>query len=249
MSKKRTLLTAICSIVAAVFLAIIGTYFSDWLHGQIGSYAIVFMLIAVLIATLIIYWPEPKKIAKQSSLDINVANVLAVRFISEGNTQSGNVALILYDMKFVNSSDENVTVKKILLRYKLGAKEHSVDSIVLLTGSVASPQGQSDSIVVHSGTNNIVLMNWKNLRLVISEHKLLVPGAVLVGSAAFVLGTKEVGDFEKMKSLKIVAVDYSDRETVKEIEVQEAWVKGAGNMTIQNRSFVIDPTGAISYAK
>jgi hypothetical protein len=148
------------------------------------------MVIVALVMMLVIYWPEPKKTTKQSSLDINVANVLVVRFFSEGNTQSGNVALILYDMKFVNSSDENVTVKKILLRYKLDAKEHSVDSIVLLTGTVSSPQGQRDSIIVHFGTKNIVLMDWKNLRIVMSEHKLLVPGAVLLGSGAFVLGTK-----------------------------------------------------------
>jgi hypothetical protein len=248
MSKKRTVVTTICSIVAAVLLAIIGTYFSDRLHGHIGIYAIALMLIAALITTLIIYWPEPTKIAKQPSLDINVANVLAVRFFSHGNTQSGNLALILYDMKFVNSSDENVTLKEILLRYKLNVKERSVDSIVLLTGSVSSPLGQRDSIIVHSGRKNIFLMDWKNLRSVIGEHKLLVPGAVLAGSGAFVLDIKEISDLEKLKSFKIVAVDYSDKETVKEIDVQEAWVKNASQTSIQNRSFAIDPAGTISYS-
>jgi hypothetical protein len=159
MSKKRTLVTAVCSIVTAVLLGIIGAYLSDRLNGHLGIYAIVLMVIVALIMTLVIYWPEPKKITKQSSLDINVAKVLAVRFFSEGNTQSGNLALILYDIKFVNSSDENATLKKILVRYKLNTKQRTVDSIVLLTGSVSSPQGKSDSIIVHFGNKKTALVN------------------------------------------------------------------------------------------
>ena len=70
---------------------------------------------------------------------------------------------------------------------------------------------------------------------------------MLAGSAAFVLDIKKIDDLERIKSFKIVAVDYSGRETTKEIHVQKRWIEGARNTTLENRSFVVETAGKVSF--
>jgi hypothetical protein len=182
------------------------------------------------------------KFKKNFTLDINFANVVAARFSLPENTQDGNLGLLFYDMKFVNSSAQNATVKQILLRYKFNGADRTIDSYALRTGSTLD---QSRSIIVHIGPANIVLMNWKNLREAIGEYRVLPPAGVLAGSAAFILDVKDVADFAKIKSFELVAVDYSGTESTQEIPMQDRWVDMTKTMRIENRSFEIDQAGKV----
>jgi hypothetical protein len=72
--------------------------------------------------------------------------------------------LLFYVLRFVNTSDENVTVKEIVLRVK---GRQDVDSTVLTTGQVETPKGEkTESIIVQIGSPprvaNMVLIGWKN---------------------------------------------------------------------------------------
>jgi hypothetical protein len=189
------------------------------------------------------------KFKKHSKLEVDFANVLVARFVLKGSTQSGNLVVLFYDIKFVNSLEENVTVKQILLRYRFNGGDHAIDSTVVLTGTVDAPQGKSESIIVHRGAlANLVFMGWKNLRSVIGEYKVLVPGGVLAGNAAFVLDIKSIEDLAKVKTFQMVAVDYSGNESVQEIPIQDQWIEMAKVMVFENRSFAIDQVGNIRYS-
>lgn len=185
------------------------------------------------------------KFKQSAKLDINFANVMAVRFVLPQNTQNGNFGFLLYDMKFVNSSSENITVKQILLRYRFDGVDHSVDLYVLQTGSTFD---QSKSIVAHLGPANIILMNWNNIRSAIGEYKVLFPGAVLAGSAAFILHVKDADNLAKIKSFSLIGIDYSGNEFAQEFPVQDSWINKAKASWVENRTFEIDQAGKIQYS-
>ena len=190
------------------------------------------------------------KVQKQHTLVADIQNTTAARFLSNGNRNSGNIALLFYNLRIVNSLRENVTLKEVALRYSLNGKHFSSESHVLLTGIMPSPDKKEniDAIVVRFGAANIVLMNWKNLRVQIAQNNVLVPGAVLAGSAAFILNFKDANDLAKIKELAISIIDYSGNETVKEIPLEKKWVEQAKRQIVENRHFVIDQAGHVAYS-
>lgn len=60
-----------------------------------------------------------EKIQNHSKLDINSKNTLIARFISSGNSKTGNMCLAFYGMTIVNTSNEPYTVKDVTLRSRL----------------------------------------------------------------------------------------------------------------------------------
>jgi hypothetical protein len=94
---------------------------------------------------------------KKPKLDVDVKQVMGAQF-------RGMPCLLFYVLRFVNTSDENVTVKEIVLRVK---GRQDVDSTVLTTGQVETPKGEkTESIIVQIGSPprvaNMVLIGWKN---------------------------------------------------------------------------------------
>ena len=191
--------------------------------------------------------PKPQ----QHTLIVDIENTTAARFLSAGNGNRENIALLFYNLRIINSLDENVTIRKVVLHYSLLAKQFSTDSHVLLTGAVPSPDKKEniDAIVLRVGAANIILMNWKNLREQIAQDKLLLPGGVLAGSAAFILNFKDANDLGKIKECAISIIDYSGNETTKAIPLDNKWVEQAKRQIVENRRFVIDQAGHVVYSK
>jgi hypothetical protein len=167
---------------------------------------------------------------KKTRLDVDVTQVVATQF-------RGRPCLLFYVLRFVNTTDENVTVKEIVLRLK---GRHDVDSTVLVTGQVESPKGyRSESIVLQfkSPPKNIFLSGWKNLRPVLGEYKALSPGAVLAGSAAYVIDNMTVDQLRQLTTIEMVAVDFAGNETTKQIDLDPEWLK-LSNSSVVEREFL-----------
>jgi hypothetical protein len=101
----------------------------------------------------------------------NYDNAFAVRYFQKGSTVDANLAPLFNDINVVNPSDDNVTIKSVHLRYQIDGANQEVESSVLTTGRVLTPNGDSNSIIVRSSTANNFFMSWKNLRMEIAEHK------------------------------------------------------------------------------
>lgn len=161
---------------------------------------------------------------------------------------TGNIALVMYAIAIVNTLEDSVTIKEVKLRYRLNGRPFITDSYVLQTGSVA---GSGDpAIMLTTGGNppvNIIVGSWKNLRPEIGAYRTLQPGAVLAGSALFVLGFQDVRDFARVENLEIVIFDFSGNETVQEIAVNPQWITDM-SLTVETRRFRSDgKQGPIEY--
>lgn len=186
-----------------------------------------------------------------SSIEINDANVLAARWQPDEQT-GGNIGLFFYDaIRFVNTTDKNITVKNVGLRYRFGDRTEEVESFYVLTGHTATPVGRTvDSIIIHvRGSGNMVLMRWRNLKEEIAEEKPLVPGAVFAASAAFILRFTEVEDFAKINDFQIVVTDYLGNTSVQTITTQAKWIDQARLNFFDNKIFEDDGKGRVSYPK
>ena len=187
---------------------------------------------------------------KNYKIVINIANTTAARVVIKGNRNSGNIAMLFYDLKIVNSLEQNATLKDVILRYSLNGRQVDTESYVLLTGDVWAPQYKKnvDSIIIRMGAdNNMVMMEWKNLRMEMGENKVLPPGGVLAASAAFILDFSDADDLEKLKNLAMVVIDYAGNETIKEIPVEKIWSEQAKHQVVENKQFVIDAAGKVTY--
>ncbi len=190
------------------------------------------------------------KFKKHIKIDINFANTTFARCLLPGNTNNGNIGITFFELKIVNLSEENTTIKEVILRYTLNDKVFTTESYVLLTGTLYSPLDKKDinAIIIKRGSDRIFLMGWNNLRTEIGEYKVLPPGGVLSGSALFVLGFNTIEDLSKIEKFEMVIVDYSGTETVQEIMIQSNWIEDAKYGLIENKSFSIDQAGNLKYS-
>lgn len=187
---------------------------------------------------------------RQHTLILDIENTTAARFRNPGHQHSGNIALLFYNLRILNSLDENVTVRKVILHYDLNGKHFSTDSHILLTGAVPSSDKKEniDSIILRVGPANIIIQNWENLRMQIDQNKLLLPGGVLAGSALFVLEFKDANDLANIQDCTMSIIDYSGNETKKEIRLENKWIEQAKRQIVEDRRFVVDPSGRIAYS-
>src|SRR5216684_2244813 len=93
--------------------------------------------------------------AKPSSfhrLVVDIENIAAARFMLQGNSTNGNVGMLFYNIRVVNSSSENVTLNEAILRYRAGDRQFSTQSHVLVTGMVWSPAEKEDVDSIRMGS-------------------------------------------------------------------------------------------------
>lgn len=187
--------------------------------------------------------------ATRFKFEINSQNTLFARFVCPHHKKNGKIGLAFYGLKIVNISKKNLSIKEVLVRYTLGGSEFTTESHVLLTGTIYSPLEKKDinAIIVKVGTDDIVLMNWDNLRTEIGKHKFLSPGEVLSGSAFFALDFDTTEAISKLEKLKIVIVDYSGKETLHPISIEDEWIRRAEQAVVENRSFTNDGNGQIKF--
>lgn len=185
-----------------------------------------------------------------SKLDIDSKNTLIARFISSGNSKSGNMCLAFYGMKIVNSSNDPYTVKDVILRYQLKGKEFSDISHVVITGTIYASLDKKNinSLIVQCKGSNIVLMGWENLRTEIGKHNIIPAGGVLSGSAIYILEASSLDEVSEIQNLEIVVTDFSGNESVHSLEILDEWIEHGKHSVIEPRPFASDKDGKISYA-
>jgi hypothetical protein len=193
------------------------------------------------------------KFAKYSTISVDFENILITRTAMQG-PQSDNYVIVLYHMTLINTSDDNVTVDKIWMRYQLNGKEETLDAIMPVhTGVVVdAPQGPTTTLRIamatslpHSGYMN--LMDWKNIGAVIGDNKLLLPGGVMKGSAVFSLKIKDPKELAHLKKLQIIAVDYRGKEAMQDIPIKSLWIEKAPLFALENRPFTMDKSENIKF--
>jgi hypothetical protein len=153
------------------------------------------------------------KLKKHHTFDVSRKQIMPVRFLCPGSQASGNIALLMYDLKIVNTLDENVTIKDAKIRYTLNGEQFVEDSHVLPTGTI--PDDPQPALIVRQVTHpnaNVILQGWRNLRKEIGNYRLLHSGEVLTGSALFVLGFNNPNSFLLIKDLEVVITDFSGNE-------------------------------------
>jgi hypothetical protein len=157
-------------------------------------------------------------------------------------------------MTFISTSDDNVTVHKILMRYQLNGKEETLDSpMIVNTGVIVdAPQGPTETLRIavakplpHFGYLN--LMDWKNIGTVIGDNKLLLPGGVTNGSAVFSLKINNPQELAHLKKLQIIAVDYRGKEAIQDIPIKSSWIETAHLLALENRPFTMDKSENIKF--
>lgn len=187
---------------------------------------------------------------KGHKLVIEIENIAAASLASEGVAVKGKVAILFYNMRIANSFPENITLKQVLIRYTLRDRNFSYESTVLPTGLVysAGDKGDVDSIIIRHDPANVVIMNWKNIRTQIGEYRLLPPGAVLAGSAAFILDLSDAGELVHIRDMGLVINDYSGNETITDINLTTTVIEQARLQVLENKKFVIDRAGKIAYS-
>jgi hypothetical protein len=170
---------------------------------------------------------------KRPKLDVEVKQVTGAQF-------RGMPCLLFYVLRFVNTSGENITVKEIVLRVK---GREDIDSTVITTGQVENPKGEkTESIIVQIGSPprnaNMVLVGWKNFRPILNEYRTLSPGAVLAGSAAYVIDRMTMDQFKQLKAVELVAIDFAGNEAAKQIDIAPEWLSQAENASVAEREFL-----------
>ncbi|MGX1105472.1 hypothetical protein [Bradyrhizobium elkanii] len=188
-------------------------------------------------------WPLEKVVAFKDPVlaaDIDVKQVALGWFEQNGTSLKGKLALIFYDLRLVNRSGGNTTIKDVHVRIE---GQPDADSVVVMTGSVSTGQGgASETLLVRQGSANIFMMGWVNLRTVIGEYKPVPPGGVMSGSAVFVTdATPE--QLKSVKSVQLVVRDFLENEATKDIKVDPGWWQGLDQRYIVSRHFKVDETG------
>jgi hypothetical protein len=105
--------------------------------------------------------------APPHKLDFNEDNVQFARFVSPRSKVNGNIGVLFYGFKIINSSKDNFTIKDVLFRYKLDGSEFSTISYVLLTSPVYSPLDKKNvetiAVAIRSGADHIMVQYWGKL--------------------------------------------------------------------------------------
>jgi hypothetical protein len=69
----------------------------------------------------------------------------------------------------------------------------------------------------------------------------------MAGSAIFVLNTKNIEDFAKIKSFELVATDTLGNESARQLPMKSQWIENAKVLLVEDRPFAVDEKGKLTY--
>jgi hypothetical protein len=157
------------------------------------------------------------EIKKGYDLDFSFENTVIMPVASPNTRVNGKTVIGFFNMSIVNNNTFSSTIKEIDLFVKLDNKWVEGQLFNITTGKI--PSGKS-SAICSNNIDNIVLIDWQNIKLVISEGKTLMPGAILKSSAIF-LFSQSISEIKNIKEIKVVIRDYSRNESVKTVKVEK----------------------------
>ena len=186
---------------------------------------------------------------KHSKLDIDYENTLVTTYINPNKPSKKSMCIMFYGVTIVNNSEVAYTVKQVLLEYSFHQRTYTLDSHVIPTGLIYSPRSKKDEecVIVHKGEDNIILMNWCNLRTAISEHNVISPGGTLNGSLVYILEQKTPENVAEIVNAKLLVSDYSDNEKRHLISIPQDSIEKGKKTYISPREFSHDKDRGIVY--
>lgn len=182
-------------------------------------------------------------------VNFNSKNVLFTRFKQKGNERTGNIALMFYGMQISNISDRSFTIKAVNLEFEFLGETINEISHTLITGSIYSSSDKSylDSIILKLPKDQVIFMDWKNIRNEIYKNRVLNPGEILTGSAIYVLNIKEEFQLDKIVNPRFIIEDYSGNISSHPIRIIEDWKRILKVGYIEPKKFKQDEGSEIEF--
>lgn len=204
---------------------------------------IISIIIGVL-ALIPVFWFIKSKFGKKHGFEINYKNAMLLPIVSDGYP-NGHLALVFYGIKVINLSDSGRTIKALELQCNVNGKKRVIDSYFVHPGKIKTGQ---NAVVVTNNIDTIFLMNWNNLRSEIGDYKVLVQGAILNGSAVFVIESEQ--NDVLLDNASLVIIDYSGARTKQRVELQESLKDAMGKgFKLINSRFELDDNDQIIWEK
>ena len=161
---------------------------------------------------------------KDLLLSFNSENILVSRISVENHPYNGSLGIMLYSFSIVNSLQESITIKDILLEYELDGKLYTEDAMNLITSNIYVKERNENKpsiMCLMPNNDSLFLQNWFNIRNKISKDTLLQPGGILSGSAFYLLRKIDMNSLLKIKNINIIISDYFKTRTKIPITLDE----------------------------
>jgi hypothetical protein len=156
-------------------------------------------------------------IRKPHSVDFEIGNVALVRVASPNQNRDGKLALVIYSLAFVNTGPTSLTFKKVLLAYRFEGTKRQAELTDVPTGTVDGVKA-----IALANTKDKIMIAWTNLRETLSQNIPLQPGAVLNGSAVFLLDVP-ISRLRDISDYSLLVRDYSGGRSTHTLTPQARW--------------------------
>ncbi len=156
-------------------------------------------------------------VRKPHSIDFEIGNVALVRVASPNKNRDGKLALVIYSLAFVNTGPAPLTLKKVSLAYTFQGQKCQVELTDVPTGTVDGVEA-----IALANTKDKIMIAWTNLRNILSQDIPLQPGAVLKGSAFFLLDVP-ISCLRDISDYSLLVGDYSGRHSTHKLTPDDRW--------------------------
>jgi hypothetical protein len=163
------------------------------------------------------------------AVSVEHGNVRFARIISKTDQRNEKLALLVYDLKVINTHSNPITIKEILLRYSDGENIKECRPYSIPTGEIEGKQA-----IAMSNSKDQIVIAWENIWDKVISSNIVPPGGILRGSALFILAMP-VDHAHDIKSLSLVVRDFNANESEHISHVQDKWLEA-----IQNNFSLID---------
>jgi hypothetical protein len=178
---------------------------------------IALLIIGILGLIPVGYFIYTTFIRKPHSIDFELGNVALVRVASPNQNRDGKLALVIYSLAFVNTGPGSLTLKRVSLAYRFGGRKRHAELTDVPVGTVDGVKA-----VALANSKDKIMIAWTNLSEALSQNVPLQPGAVLNGSAVFLLDVP-VSRLRDIPNYSLLVRDYSGGRSTHELTAQDGW--------------------------
>jgi hypothetical protein len=178
---------------------------------------IALLVIAIVGLVPVGYFIYTTYIRKPHSIDLEIGNVALVRVASPNKNRDGKLALIIYSLAFVNRGPTSLTLKKVALAYRFEGQERHAELTDVPIGTVDGVEA-----IALANTKDKIMIAWTNLRGTLSQNIPLQPGAVLSGSAVFLLDVP-ISRLRDISDYSLLVRDYSGGRSAHKLTPEDRW--------------------------
>ena len=157
------------------------------------------------------------------SIDFELGNVALVRVASPNQNRDGKAALVVYSLAFVNTGPSSLTLKQVSLAYRVGGRMRQAELTDVPVGIVDGVKA-----VALANSKHQIMIAWTNLRETLSQNVPLQPGAVLNGSAVFLLDVP-ISRLRHISDYSLLVRDYSGGRSTHKLTAQDGWYQAHEN--------------------